>query len=62
MLSFNQMRCLRLVSFCSRSQTLSRQFHKSSYKESKKAVIFDMGGVIQPSPFGVANSKDMIQS
>ena len=34
-----------------------RQFHTSKYQDAKKVVIFDMGGVILPSPFGVAYSK-----
>ena len=43
-----------------RTLALARQFHKSSLNESKKAVIFDMGGVLLPSPFGVSNSKDVM--
>ena len=60
MLCFNQ---LKFLAVRLRTGTLSpaRQFHKSSsLDESKKAVIFDMGGVLLPSPFGVANSKDVI--
>ena len=59
MLSFNH---LKYLAVRLRTGTLSpaRQFHKSSLDESKKAVIFDMGGVLLPSPFGVANSKDVI--
>ena len=57
MLSFNHLKYLAV-----RVRTLARarQFHKSSLNESKKAVIFDMGGVLLPSPFGVANSKDVM--
>ena len=57
MLCFNQLKYLAV-----RGRTLARvrQFHRSSCDESKKAVIFDMGGVLLPSPFGVANSKDVM--
>ena len=56
-MSFNHLKYL-----AARGRTLARvrQFHKSSLNESKKAVIFDMGGVLLPSPFGVANSKDVM--
>ena len=60
MLCFNQLKYLA-VRLRGGSLTRARQFHKSSLNESKKAVIFDMGGVLLPSPFGVANSKDVIK-
>ena len=56
MLSLNH---LKFLAVRLRTQALTRQFHKSSLNESKKAVIFDMGGVLLPSPFGVASSKDV---
>ena len=40
-----------------RSRVLSRLFHASTVHDDKKAVIFDMGGVILPSPFSVAYSE-----
>ena len=32
-------------------------FHTSTIQDAKKAVIFEMGGVILPSPFAAAYSK-----
>ena len=41
----------------SSATSLTRNLHTSpSQDAAKKAVIFDMGGVILPSPFGVAYS------
>ena len=34
-----------------------RSFHTTLTQDAKKAVIFDMGGVILPSPFATAFSK-----
>ena len=34
-----------------------RSFHTTLTQDAKKAVIFDMGGVILPSPFAAAYSK-----
>ena len=34
-----------------------RYLHRSPIQDAKKAVIFDMGGVILPSPFSAAQSK-----
>ena len=34
-----------------------RSFHTTLIQDAKKAVIFDMGGVILPSPFAAAYSK-----
>ena len=56
-MSFNH---LKYLAVRVRTLALARQFHKSSLNESKKAVIFDMGGVLLPSPFGVSNSKDVM--
>ena len=56
MLSLNH---LKFLAVRLRTQARTRQFHKCSLNESKKAVIFDMGGVLLPSPFGVASSKDV---
>ena len=35
-----------------------RYLHRSPIQDAKKAVIFDMGGVILPSPFSAAQSKN----
>ena len=56
MLCFNHLKYLA-VRLRAGTRSQARQFHKSSKDESKKAVIFDMGGVLLPSPLGVANSK-----
>ena len=34
-----------------------RSLHTTFIQDAKKAVIFDMGGVILPSPFAAAYSK-----
>ena len=59
MLCFSHLKYLGVKRVRAGSLTRARQFHKSSLNESKKAVIFDMGGVLLPSPFGVANSKEV---
>ena len=41
-------------------QQLASQLHTTNPLDAKKkAVIFDMGGVILPSPFAAGNSKMM---
>ena len=37
-------------------------FHTSIIQDAKKAVIFDMGGVILPSPFAAAYSEKYMLS
>ena len=39
-----------------------RSFHTTIIREAKKAVIFDMGGVILPSPFASAYSEKYMLS
>ena len=37
-----------------------RQFTASTVHEAKKAVVFDLGGVILPSPFAAAAGQHLI--
>ena len=37
-------------------------FHTSTIQDAKKAVIFEMGGVILPSPFAAAYSEKYMLS
>ena len=48
----------RLSAALAASPSLSiRHLHRSQVRDDKKAVIFDMGGVILPSPFAAAYRK-----